>query len=206
MKQQTQRGLAGGQIDPSQIDPSQIDLSQIDLRTTDRRRVARYTCSGHAQITCLPLNGALLRGRLRDLGLGGCRIESIETTSPFDLGARTEILVKVNSWFFRAMAHVRAVRGQSAISVEFMRMSAGGYSMLAELIADLERPRHGVIRNRHLFPAAPPLLTPGLELNHSAAIVGTIVPAESADLALAASRQAWFRDRYPGATSVDLFA
>jgi hypothetical protein len=179
MKQQTQRELLGGK--------------------TDRRRVARYSCSGHAQITCLPLNGAPLRGSLRDLGLGGCRIENIETTSPFDLGTRTEILVKVNSWFFRAMAHVRAVRGQSAISVEFMRMSAGGYSMLAELIADLERPRHGVIHNRHLFAAAPPL-------NQSTAIVGTIVPAESADFALTASRQAWLHDRYPGATSVDLFA
>ncbi len=49
------------------------------------------------------------------------------------------------------MAHVRAVRGQSAISVEFMRLSAGGYSTLAELIADLKRPRHGVIRNRRLL-------------------------------------------------------
>ena len=196
MKQQTQRGPDRGQVDPS----------QIDLRTTDRRRVARYSCRGQAQITCLPLNGALLRGSLRDLGLGGCRIESIETTSPFDLGARTEILVKVNSWFFRAMAHVRAVRGQSAISVEFMRMSAGGYSMLAELISDLERPRHGVIRNKHL--AAAPLLpthNSGSELNQSTAIVGTIVPAESADFALTASRQAWLLDRYPGATSVDLF-
>ena len=186
MKQQTQRELVGG--------------------TTDRRRVARYSCSGQAQITCLPLNGAPLRGSLRDLGLGGCRIESIETTSPFDLGARTEILVKVNCWFFRAMGHVRAVHGQSTISVEFMRMSAGGYSMLAELIADLERPRHGVIRSRRLFAAALPTLNPVPELNQSTAIVGTIVPAESADLALAASRQAWLQDRYPGATSVDLFA
>jgi hypothetical protein len=197
MTQQTQRGPAGGQIDPS----------QVDLRTTDRRRIARYSCSGHAQITCLPLNGAPLRGSLRDLGLGGCRIESIETTSPFDLGARTEILVKVDSWFFRTMAHVRAVRGQSAISVEFMRMSAGGFSMLAELIADLERPRHGVIRHRRPFEAASPLIThkSSPALSHSTAIVGTIVPAESADLALTASRQAWLQDRYPGATSVDLF-
>jgi hypothetical protein len=197
MKQQTQPGLAGGRIDPS----------QIDLRMTDRRRVARYSCSGQAQITCLPLNGALLRGSLRDLGLGGCRIESIDTTSPFDLGAHTEILVKVNSWFFRAMAQVRAVRGQSAISVEFMRMSAGGYSMLAELISDLERPRHGVIRNRHFVEAASPLPThnSGSVLTQSTAIAGTIVPAESADSTVTASRQAWVSDRYTGATSVDLF-
>jgi len=186
MNQPTQRELAGCQI--------------------DRRRVARYSCSGQAQITCLPLSGALLRGSLRDLGFGGCRIENIETTSPFDLGDPTEILVKVNSWFFRAMAHVRAVRGQSAISVEFVRMSTGGYSMLAELIADLERPRYGVTRNKRTLeaPSTPFRISAGL--NRSTAIVGTIVPAESADLALAASRQAWVHHRYPGATSIDLFA
>jgi hypothetical protein len=99
---------------------------------------------------------------------------------------------------------VRAVRGQSAISVEFMRMSAGGYGMLTELIADLKRPRPGVTRHRRLFEVASPL-TDNSGLNQSTAIVGTIVPAESADLALAASRHAWVRDRYPGATSVDLF-
>jgi hypothetical protein len=84
MTQRTQREFAGVQTDPSQIDP----------RKTDRRRVARYSYSDQAQIACLPLNGALLRGSLRDLGLGGCRIESVETTAPFDLGARTEILGK----------------------------------------------------------------------------------------------------------------
>ena len=174
----------------------------------DRRRTPRYSCSGHAQIASFPLNGRLLSGRICDLGLGGCCIENIETTSAFDLGAQTEILVKMNSWFFRAMAHVKAVRERSGISLEFMRMSAGGYSMLAELISDLERLRHGVIRSKHLFAAAPPLPThkSGSELNQRTAIVGTIVPAESADLALTASRQAWFSDRYPGATSVDLFA
>jgi hypothetical protein len=79
--------------------------------------------------------------------------------------------------------------------------------MLAELISDLERPRHRVIRNKHLFAAAPPLPThkSGSVLNRSTAIVGTIVPAESVDLALTASRQAWLHDRSPEATSVDLF-
>jgi hypothetical protein len=175
--------------------------------TVDRRRMARYSCRGHAQIACLPLNGALLRGRLRDLGLGGCCIESIETNSPPNLDTKTEILVQVNSWFFRAMAVVRAVRDRSGISVEFMRMSAGGYTMLTDLISDLERPRHGVIRNKHLFAAASPLIThkSSPTLSHSTAIVGTIVPAESADFALTASREAWLNDRYPRATSVDLF-
>jgi hypothetical protein len=185
--------------------------------TVDRRRTARYSCSGHAQITCLPLNGALFRGRLRDLGLGGCCIESIETTSPFDLNARTEILVRVNSWFFRAMAVVRAVRNRSGISVEFMRMSAGGYTMLTDLIADLERPRPVGDPRRRPRPAtwsalrASPQRTNPAQLregtavsNRGIAIVGTIVPPQSADEP-DASRQAWLRHLHPGATSLDVF-
>src|SRR3981081_346558 len=115
---------------------------ELLARAVDRRRIPRYSCSGQAQITWLPLSGGLFRGRVRDLGLGGCCIECVETASPFDLGTPTEILIEVNSWFFRVMAHVRAVRGRSGLSMEFMRMSAGGYNMLADLIADLEeRPR-----------------------------------------------------------------
>jgi hypothetical protein len=174
----------------------------------DRRRVPRYSCSGLAQIASLPLNGILLSGTIRDLGLGGCYIENIEATSRFDLGTRTEILVKVNSLFFRAMAHVKAIRDRSGISVEFTRMGAGGQAMLAELIADLQRPRIGVIRQKRDV-RSPRRLSwnsiPPAELNHSRAIVGTIVPAESAEAALATSRQDWDRYLDPEGTTVDLF-
>jgi hypothetical protein len=177
---------------------------------SDRRRIPRYSCSGEAQITCLPLNGTLLEGTLRDLGLGGCGIECIETTSPFDLGARTEILVQVNSWSFRAMGHVRAVRGRSGISVEFMRMSAGGYSMLTDLIADLARPRTVATRqkrplehSRRLLPNKSGL---GPVLNDSMAIVGTIVPAQPVEeTSTGANRYAWVPRLHSGATSVDIF-
>jgi hypothetical protein len=175
----------------------------------DRRRITRYACNGHAQITSLPLNGALLGGTIRDLGRGGCCIENIETTSPFDLGASTEILLKVNSWFFRAMAHVKAVRDRKGISLEFMRMSAGGYMMLEELIADLARPRTGVTRQKRDAdsPRRPSWnLSLPAQPKQRIAIAGTIVSAESAEDALASSRRAWARHLYPGETSLDIFA
>ena len=73
------------------------------------------------------------------MGLGGCCIECTENVPLFDLDTQTEIVVKVNSWFFRARAHVKSIRGISGISMEFTRMSAGASSMLADLIADLDR-------------------------------------------------------------------
>lgn len=175
----------------------------------DRRRAPRYSCSGQAQIACLPLSGAPLRGRVRDLSLGGCCIECIETVFPFDLGDQTEILVKVNSWFFRAMGHVRALRERSGISLEFLRLSAGGYSRLAELIADLERPRTGVAQQERLVERSRQLLrgTSGVKpaRDRGVAVVGTIVPAEAAEEAVAANRCAWERALRPGATSLDIF-
>ena len=105
----------------------------------DRRRVPRYSCGGVAQISSLPLYDSLLTARVRDLGLGGCCIECPETVPLLDLGTRAEIVVNVNSWFFRARAHVKSIRGASGISLEFTRMSAGASSMLADLIADLDR-------------------------------------------------------------------
>jgi hypothetical protein len=178
--------------------------------TSDRRRIPRYSCSGEAQITCLPLNGALVRGTVRDLGLGGCCIEGIEARAPFDLGAQTEILVEVNSWFFRAMGHVRAIRGHSGISLEFMRMSAGGYNTLTDLIADLERPRIVVVRKKRplehasRFVQSKSGLAPAL--NDSIAIIETIVPTQPAEeTSPVAHRHAWLQAFYPPATSVDIF-
>jgi len=146
---------------------------------------------------------------VRDLGLGGCCIDCLESAFPLDLGAKTDILVEVNSWFFRAMGHVRALRGRSEFSMKFLRMSAGGYDTLAELIADLERPQTVAARQESFREHSRRVLShkfgAGLVLKNSVAIVGTIVPAESVEEALAASRHAWAQDRYPGAISVDIF-
>lgn len=175
---------------------------------SDRRRIPRYSCMGEAQIACLPLDGALVRGTVRDLGLGGCCIEGIETPSPFNLGSQTEILVEVNSWFFRAMGHIRAVRSRSGISVEFVRMSTGGYSMLADLIADLERPQPVAIRRRSVLePSGRPVPgKSGLMLNGNIAIVGAVVPPQPADeLSLGELCQARVRHFHPVTASVDIF-
>ena len=179
----------------------------------DRRRIPRYSCSGLAQITCLPLYGSFLRGRVRDLGLGGCRIECIETVPLLDLGAKAEVLVEVNSWFFRAMAHVRAIRGRSGISMEFMRMSAGGSSMLEDLIADLERSRSAGTRQERPREHPRSLVQGHSRVDHGLApashrggIVGTIVAAHAAEeKSPVANHRAWLWDSHPIATSIDIF-
>jgi hypothetical protein len=179
----------------------------------DRRRIPRYFCGGLAQITCLPSYDSLVRGRIRDLGLGGCCIECTETVPRLDLGDRTEILVEVNSWFFRAMANVRAIRGRAGLSMEFTRMSAGGSGVLADLIADLERSRTVAMNQKRLVEGSRQIVHgnsgAGQRLtsarHDSIAIVGTIMPANSAEeRSSAASRHAWLWDVHPPAVSIDI--
>lgn len=102
----------------------------------DRRRSPRYSCGGLVQIVCLPSDGILLPGKIHDLSLGGC---SVETVSPLECGVRTEILVRVNTSSFRAVGQVRAVRGSARMGMQFLQLSVGGQDMLVELIRELTR-------------------------------------------------------------------
>jgi len=119
--------------------PQTHDLIDMVKRTDedeDRRRSPRFSCGGHAEINCLPSNGILLPGTIRDLSLHGIRVD---TALPINCGARAEIVVRVNTASFRAVGEVRAVRGSSGAGLEFVHLSAGGKDMLAGLVTDLAR-------------------------------------------------------------------
>jgi hypothetical protein len=155
----------------------------------------------------LPWEGALLWGRLCNLGLGGCYLE---TASPLERGTRAEIVLCVNAWSMRAIAQVRAVREHSGIGVEFVRMSAGAYRTLADLIEELERFR-AVVRapraagrddgvQRAVKSVCPP--TPG----RSIPLVGVVVRAlpEEATAALQRRLRSW--DLLRMDSPLDIFA
>ncbi len=102
----------------------------------DRRRSTRFKCSGDAKISRLPSDGIFVPGKIFDLSLGGC---CVDTTLPIDFGVRTEIVVRVNAASFRAVGEVRAIRGRSGAGIEFVHLSAGGKHMLADLVTELAR-------------------------------------------------------------------
>jgi len=115
--------------------PDRTDADQ-DRTDNDRRRSPRFTCGGHAKISCLPSNGIFIPGTIRDLSLHGC---CVDTTLPIDCGARAEIVMRVNAASFRAVGEVRAIRGRSGAGMEFVHLSAGGKDLLADLVTDLAR-------------------------------------------------------------------
>lgn len=104
----------------------------------DRRRSRRFTCGGEAKISLLPSDGIFLPGKILDLSLHGCRVD---TTLPIDYGTRAEILLRINASSIRAVGEVRAIRGGFGAGIEFVHLSNTGKDMLAGLIQELARLR-----------------------------------------------------------------
>jgi hypothetical protein len=102
----------------------------------DRRGSTRFSCGGQVTISCLPSDGIVLPGKIRDLSLGGC---CVDTTLRIARGARTELVVRVNAASFRAVGEVRAIRGHSGACLEFVLLSAGGKGVLADMVTELAR-------------------------------------------------------------------
>ena len=115
-----------------------VDNVRVDhVRANDDRRGSqRFSCGGQATISCLPSDGIVLPGKIRDLSLGGC---CVDTTLPIARGARAELVVRVNAASFRAVGEVRAIRGHSGACLEFVLLSAGGKGLLADLVTELAR-------------------------------------------------------------------
>ena len=112
-------------------------MPEIINPSDERRRSRRFSCVGQARIYRLPWDGSLVYGRLRNLSLGGV---CVDTTHPIDPGARTEMLVSVNSaTSFRAIGLVRAMMERSRACLEFVQMSAGSKLLLGDLVEQLER-------------------------------------------------------------------
>ena len=95
-----------------------------------RPRNPRFSCGGLAKISVLPSNGLYLSGKILDLSLGGCLVD---TAVPIECGARAEIVVHVNSSSFRAVGEVRGIHGNSGAGIQFIYLSRGGKDRLAEL-------------------------------------------------------------------------
>jgi len=87
-------------------------------------------------VICLPSDGVVLPGKIRDLSLGGC---SVDTTRAIECGARAEIVARVNAVSFRAVGEVKAIRGGSTACLAFVYLTSGGKELLADMIADLAR-------------------------------------------------------------------
>jgi hypothetical protein len=138
----------------------------------DRRRRARFKCGGEARISRLPSDGIFVPGKILDLSLGGC---CVDTTLPIDFGVRTEIVVHVNTASFRAVGEVRALRNRFGAGMEFVHLSAGGKHMLADLLKAARREKNAESFRKQLEEGK----LQAAMLSERFPFLGTILPAKS---------------------------
>ena len=100
----------------------------------DRRQSPRIRCGGLAEIITLPSVGLVVPGKVLNLSLGGCGVETLYTVAP---GTRAEILLHVNTASIRVLAEVQVPRQRHVVGVEFLRVSAFGKNLLEDLIREL---------------------------------------------------------------------
>ncbi|MGA3105916.1 MAG: PilZ domain-containing protein [Terriglobales bacterium] len=100
----------------------------------ERRRSPRFSCGGYVEINWLPSKGIYVPGKVRNLSLEGC---CIDTKLPGDGFTRAEIVVRTKTNSFRAIGEVRTIHSDFVAGLEFVRLSAGGKGLLKDLMADL---------------------------------------------------------------------
>ena len=111
-------------------------MAHLGSKDSERRRSPRFNCGGQATVYCLPLDGTSISATLRNLSSGGI---CLDASQPIKLGARAELVVRVNTSSFRAAALAIGRSELSGTSLQFVRISAGGKETLADLLERLAR-------------------------------------------------------------------
>jgi len=133
----------------------------------ERRQTPRVRCGGQARVISLPSEGLTVPGRIVNLSLGGC---GIQTVVPLCAGSRAEILLRVNATSLRVVGEVQSLRAPFQVGIEFLLLSSCGKELLAELLRELAKQQamatlHSASRRpleNLLLPAARPALLEGL--------------------------------------------
>jgi hypothetical protein len=84
-------------------------LSEREIVTQDReqRRHPRYACEGNAEVF-LPHGGLLFRGRILNLSMDGCYIETALLN--LERGTQVEVYFVTNQLQFRVLGNIAALR------------------------------------------------------------------------------------------------
>lgn len=101
----------------------------------DLRVVPRYTVDGEASLL-LVNHGSILRCRIVDLSLGGCRIRTDEQC-PAGLTVRVEITFKVRGIAFRFCGVTRWTDGKHQVGIRFVDVPSRRWDELTEALAEV---------------------------------------------------------------------
>lgn len=106
----------------------------IDALSANRQRHPRYPCEGHAEVF-VPHGALLFQGRIVDLSLSGCFIES--SNLDLERGTRVEVYFVTRQMQVRVAGHIAAVRRKRGAEVAFGSLSARLNRQIGDLVLEL---------------------------------------------------------------------
>jgi hypothetical protein len=101
----------------------------------DRRAQARQAINAFAAIYLIH-DGSILRGRILDLSLGGCRVDT-EECFPVDLNERVEVGFYVSGMPFRIGGVIQGIHDRHHVGIRFLEMSERSRGRVAELMEEI---------------------------------------------------------------------
>jgi PilZ domain len=124
--------------EPGPLSNQQILAAQTSSQKpspTNRRRHPRYACEGRAEVF-VPHGALLFRGKILDLSLSGCFIE----TPALDLerGTCVEVYFVERQLQFRVAGHIAVLCRNRGAGITFQNLAPRCLRQLADLILELK--------------------------------------------------------------------
>ncbi len=117
------------------MDESQSEADQ----KPDRREHPRYDVDGNATIYLLKI-ASMLRGRILDISLGGCRIQALQRF-PVGIYCRVEIEFSLDGIPFRLVGVTQSIHNRNTIGIRFLDMSERKREQLVQFVREIEGQR-----------------------------------------------------------------
>ncbi len=105
----------------------------------DRRGHPRYDVDGNATIYLLKM-AAMLRGRILDISLGGCRIQTLQRF-PVGIYCRVETEFSLDGIPFRLVGVTQSIHNRNTIGIRFLDMSERKREQLVQFVREIEGQR-----------------------------------------------------------------
>ena len=114
--------------------PGVFASAVTDDRLEEKRAHPRYGCEGHAEVY-LPHAGLLFRGRIRNLSMSGCYIET--GLLNLERGTQVEVYFVTNQLQFRVMGSIMALRRKRGAGIAFLNVTPRRALQIASLVGEL---------------------------------------------------------------------
>jgi len=122
---------------PAMMQNAELPDAQVpaaEVPAEEKRRHPRYRCEGYAEVL-LPQGALHFRGRILDLSVSGC---FIETAMPnLERGTVVEVYFVTNQLQFRVQGNIAEVRHKRGAGIAFVNVSPRRAHQIAGLIAEL---------------------------------------------------------------------